>query len=168
MGGVKLPRHPDALAEQLGLLREFLHLCATGQDQLLQQPGHLQGQQLAFFRQYPYGRNVDIAGREPGFPHGPGDPSRVKAFSLGRRQHRLAAFQIHLHVADAIQASQGFFSPVGSEGSRHPVDTDLRTFHLGHDDCRGGKAEGANCRHEPHRPFDAMTHSVLLATASSL
>ncbi len=105
----------------------------------MRRTGQTQGQQTVLLRQRARGPEPYLAGAEPGVFDRLPDLSRIETCVVFGVDDRLAAGEIDFDVTDAIQAPQGLLGPVGSQRSRHAVDTQMGLFDLSK---RGTDADG--------------------------
>jgi hypothetical protein len=81
----------------------------------------------------------------------------------------LGALEIHLDAADAIQASQGFFSPVGSKRSNHSVDADSRLLHLcSRMDGKKQRTDERDSKESYSEPFGSHFATPLMISSLSM
>ena len=121
----------NRLTQKLAFSPEFIDSGSTLDHDNLLVTGHIQGQEPFVASQFATNRETDFPGSESGVLDRLGNSCGIETSSrLGCDDDR-PLFQADAYFADAIQASQGFFRPVSSKGSRHAVDADLSLGNLG-------------------------------------
>ncbi len=113
-----------AFAKLLGARSSFQH-------KKLLKPRHTQGQEFLVANQFAAYCEADFPGSESGVLDRLGNSCGIETSSRLGCEDGCTFLQTDVYFTDAIQASQGFFRPVSSKRSRHPIDADLCFRHLG-------------------------------------
>ncbi len=124
-------RHCYRLPLQFAFSLEFLDSGSAFDNDDLLMTGNIQGQEFLVANQFAAYREADFPGGESGVLDRLGNSCGIETSSRLGCEDGCTLLQTDVYFTDAIQASQGFFRPVGSKGSRHPVDADLCFRHLG-------------------------------------
>lgn len=124
MARVEFAGHTNFLSQEVSTFLERVCLRPNREQERMLNPRNIQLQEFFPLQQNAVSRDGHFRRGKACFFDGFGNQNRVEGFPGFWKNLRLTLYQIHFRAINAIQALQGFLSPIRSKTSYHSVDLD--------------------------------------------